>query len=281
MKESSQQGSTASAVILSSILLFSQLANAQIITLTDPNGPNSLVQVQTSGSGAGMFNWTVDGHDYLANQWFWYRVGASGGESRIDTISAPTITTPDAQTLYTRYNNGSYGVEVDYVLTGSSLGSGHSQINESISITNGTGSTLDFHFFQYSDFDLGASDGVKLTRSLPDNLWQKADQTNSLGASLSESIGTVVPHATHAEAGLFNTTLNALNDANPSTLNDVAGAGPGDVTWAFEWDLSIAPGSSVLISKIKTLQVPEPSIVTLAVLGVAGLALRRRQQSGK
>jgi hypothetical protein len=53
------------------------------------------------------------------------------------------------------------------------------------------------------------------------------------------------------------------------------------VTWAFEWDLSIAPGSSVLISKIKTLQVPEPSIVTLAVLGVAGLALRRRQQSGK
>ena len=55
--------------------------------------------------------------------------------------------------------------------------------------------------------------------------------------SLSETV--VTPGATHGEAGLFPQTRNNLNDANPTTLNDIAGpAGPGDVTWALEWDLT-------------------------------------------
>jgi hypothetical protein len=251
-------------------------ASGQIVTMSDIN---SVVQVNT-GNQAGMFNWTVDGHNYLAQQWFWYRIGTNGGEHSIDTISAPTITTPDGRTLYTRYNNGSYGVEVDYQLTGFSVGSGHSQVNESISITNSSASTLDFRFFQFSDFNLSASDGVILSRNIPDNLWQKAIQTNSAGGALNEQV-TVAPHATHAQADTSANLLSLLNDANPTTLNDVAGAGPGNVAWAFEWDLSIAPGSSVLISKLKTLQVPEPSVAALLVAGAAGLVMRNRRQTRK
>jgi hypothetical protein len=251
-------------------------ASGQTINLTDAN---SVVQVSTSSS-AGMFNWLVDGVDPLVQQWFWFRVGGAGGEAPINTISAPTITTPDAKTLYTRYNNGAFGVEVDYVLTGFSIGSGKSQLNESITITNGTGSPLDFHLFQYSDFDLSGSDGVLLSRNIPDNLWQKAIQTNSSGGSLSEQV-TIAPHANRAQASLFPVLLNSLNDGGPTTLNDVAGAGPGDATWAFQWDFTIDPFSSLGISKLKTLQVPEPSIVALVFAGVAGLALRSRWQGRK
>src|SRR5947208_16029987 len=75
--------------------------DAQIITLVNNN---SVAQVNTA-SQAGMFNWLIDNRNVLNQQWFWYRVGSLGPEASIDTISAPSITTPNARTLYTRYNN--------------------------------------------------------------------------------------------------------------------------------------------------------------------------------
>src|SRR5881392_3003563 len=81
-------------------------SQAQVVTLTHNN---SVAQINT-GSSAGMFNWFVEGQDQLAQQWFWYRVGNTA-EAAINTISAPTITTPDARTLYSSYFNGAYGVE--------------------------------------------------------------------------------------------------------------------------------------------------------------------------
>jgi hypothetical protein len=257
-----------SVVAVQGFLVSSQ---AQVITLVNNN---STAQVDTA-SQSGMFNWFVDGHDYLAQQWFWYRVGSSGPESAINTISAPSITTPNAQTLYTRYNNGSYGVEVDYVLTGFAPGSGQSHVTESISITNGTAQPLNFHFFQYSDFDLGAADTVQLGKSLG-GLFNEADQSGG-GTLFSET--DVTPGANHGEASLFPTTLNELNDGATTTLNDNAGpVGPGDATWALQWDFTIAPGSSVGISKQKILTVPEPSCVALVSAGLAICALGRRKK---
>jgi hypothetical protein len=47
-----------------------------------------------------------------------------------------------------------------------------------------------------------------------------------------------------------------------------------------EWDIIIAPGSSIGITKDKFLQVqvPEPSAMALVCIGLLGLALRRRNQ---
>ncbi|MDB6109574.1 MAG: hypothetical protein JWR69_1324, partial [Pedosphaera sp.] len=60
-----------------------------------------------------------------------------------------------------------------------------------------------------------------------------------------------------------------------------SGIGPGNVTWALQWDLTIAAGGTALISKDKYLEiiVPEPSTFALTGLGLAAFLLLRRRQS--
>lgn len=250
---------------------------AQIVTLTDNN---SVARINTASS-AGMFDWIVDGSDQLAQQWFWFRVGAAGGEAPINTISAPSIVTPTARNLSTTYNNpGAYSVKVDYQLNGATPGSGTSGMNESVTILNQSASPLSFHFYQYTDFDLvGGPNSVQLSKNNFTGLYSTADQV-APGITFQESL--VTPGANHGEATLFPATLNSLNDGNPTTLTDVNTAGPGDTAYAFEWDLTIAANSSFVINKSLSLQltpVPEPSALALISVGLAGLALRKRRSS--
>lgn len=238
---------------------------AQIITLTD-NGSTALIN---TSSQAGMFNWSAGAVNQLKQQWFWFRVGPSGPESSINTISAPTITQTVPYQATTRYNNSTLGVEVSYLLTG---GVASSTLSETIAVVNNTAADLDLHFFQYMDFDLGGTPGgqsVVLNSSLA-----RARQT--LLSTGGFAFETAIQNATHREAALLGDTLGRLNDANPTLLNDnlTATAGLGeDVTFAFEWDWTIAAGDSRIISKIVT--VPEPSAIALMALGLVGFILRR------
>jgi hypothetical protein len=96
---------------------------------------------------------------------------------------------------------------------------------------------------------------------------------------LSETVTS--PGANRAEVGLFPQTLNALNDGGKTDLGNIGGPLTGDVTWAFQWDLVIAPGTSAQISKDKylTVLVPEPSALALLAIGAVGYALSRRRQA--
>jgi len=87
--------------------------------------------------------------------------------------------------------------------------------------------------------------------------------------------------ANYGEAAVYGQTLSELNSASYYTLNDNASAGPGDVTWAFQWNTTIDPGATFNITKDKGLSiqlVPEPSTVALIALGMGalGLSLRRK-----
>jgi|ERR1051325_1044843 hypothetical protein len=253
------------------------VCRAQLVTLFDQNASATINLTPSAANGGGMTNWIIDGQNELAQQWFWFRIGSSGPESPISSISAPIFSTPNARTLYSSYNNGAYGVTIQYLLTGSAPGQGKSDISEQISITNATAAPMQFHFFQYSDFDLGGAGGdtVTLGKNLR-GLFNEADQTDGV-TQLSETV--VTPGGNHGEAAFFNSTLTKLSDGNPDTLNDNMNAGPGDVTWAFEWDLTIDPFSSKGISKDKYIQItPEPSSFGLLALGFFGFLLRRRKQ---
>jgi hypothetical protein len=247
-------------------------------TLTDHNS----TAVINPSAQTGMYNWTVDGVDQLNQQWFWYRVGTTGGQSSIDTISAPTITTPAANIITMSYQNASFQVNLSYTLTGGSAGSGFSDISESISIFNKSTTTpLDFHFFQYSDFDLGGTSAGDVGQYLGTGKVTQYDTTSP--SMLSETVSSRLPN--HYQVALFPTIKTGLNGGTPFTLSDTpavnSSVGPGDVTWGFEWDLTIAANGSVVWSKDKTISkngVPD-SGTTIMLLGAAlsGLALLRRR----
>jgi len=234
------------------------------VTLTDEN---STVTIDPSTSQAGVNAWNVDGVNQLYQQWFWYRIGSTGGQSSIDTISPPVVNLIAPEQVDITYANNQLRVQIEYDLTGGSPGSGTADLSEIVRITNLSGAPLSLHFFQYSDFDLGGNfdgDSVTLTRNL-------ALQTKP-GIELSESV--VTPGASRLEADLFPNTLLNLNNTAGYNLNNVAAAGPGDVTWAYQWDRVLGVDGTYIISKDKHLEaipIPEPS--TLAIAGLAGLGL--------
>jgi hypothetical protein len=141
---------------------------------------------------------------------------------------------------------------------------------------NTSGSALVFHFFEYSNFALGLtpSDLVSFTDS--NNVFQSGS-FGSVSEDAAATGGSGFPAPMHHEANVFANTLTSLTSGT-YTLNDVTNAGPGDVTWAFEWDLPIAANGTTVFSKNIVVQVPEPGTVGLVVAGFAGLCLMRRRR---
>jgi hypothetical protein len=268
--QGSKLGRVASLAIGAVVLAGAPLAPAATITLV--NG-NSSVDFDTS-TQAGMHNWVIDGQDVLKKQWFWYRVG-NNPEASIDTLTENFANTFDLRdgdgfvdALSVRNTAaGLFRIDTTYTLSGGSPGSA-ADIGEQIKITNLSGAPLDFHFYQYVDLDLSPADVVVFPNA---NTISQAGP----GGIASETVDTPVPN--HREPNLFNATLTKLNDGLPTTLNDAAGAGPGDVTWAFEWDVTIPVGGSYQISKDKQVTLPEPGSLAMLALGAGAMLVRRRR----
>lgn len=258
-------------------------AQAQIVL----HDANSTARIDPT-SQAGMFHWDIQGQNQLQKQWFWFGVGG-GPVHSIDTISAPTVAPIGPNEAKITYANANFNVAVDYLLTGGSVvpagQHANADIGEAIKIVNTSGAPLQFHFYQYSYFNLlgQSADTVQLGQNLH-GLFNEASQNND-GVALSETVTT--PGANHGEVGFFTggvgDTLGKLNSGGPVTLgppNFSGPIGPGAVTWAFEWDFLINPGASANISKDKYLDivVPEPSTAALIGLGFAGMACLKRRR---
>ena len=248
-------------------------ANAQV-TLTNQN---SVVTINPNQNAplisAGMNSWTVDGVNELFQQAYWYRIGATGGEALVNTISAPVITPAGANSVNIQYLNNLIRLDINYTLIGGAIGSGTSDVSEVTRVTNVSAAAYTLHLFEYDDFDLGTSfsdDSAQLVNS--STIRQFDAQTNAL-------VGTV-PVPSHWQIAVSGPIFNSLIDANPTTLTDSGSPfGPGDATFAFQWDVTIAPGDTFLMSKNKLIDQVIPEPVSLVSLGAFGLlALRRRKK---
>lgn len=245
---------------------------SQAILLVDNNSSTDIDPT----SMAGQYSWITDGTENIFQQWFWYRIGDSGPEASIDTIATPLVSVADVdfdpgdETLNLRYANASLQIDLTMVLSGGTLGSGVSDLGELITITNLGDSALDFHFFQYVDFDLGFDDLDDSVSLVNGNTFI---QTDGGSGWISETADA--PAAARYEANYYSATLDKLTDLDADVLNMVASAGVGDVTWAFQWDFELAPDDSYIISKDKHLEIPEPA--TLVLLGLGGLLIRSKK----
>jgi hypothetical protein len=255
-------------------MLQAGVSHADIVTLSD-NGSEATVNL---GSSAGMSAWTVTGlpagyENQLNQQWFWFRVG-NGLAAPINDISAATYFLTGNNQLSATYANADVSVTIKYKLTGGGIG--QADISEGITIQNLHPLTpMDFHFYQYSDFNLlnsGAGDSINL---LSDYVVQWKGDTQ-----IAESI--VAPEASHFEAnvvGASDSTLAkfastpglVLDDSKTEVYN-------ADVTWAFQWDYMNLTTESIAKDKLISITfVPEPSIAALMGVGVL-LLLRRRSK---
>jgi hypothetical protein len=252
----------AAAVGMFCLLAVAPAKGALIVTLSDMN---ATAQINLD-SQAGMSNWTVDGINNLNQQWFWYRVGNAGPERSIDTLTR-TTTLLGTNTLTVTYVGAGFAIDIAYTLMGGTAASATADIAETIRVRNTGPSPVNFHFFQYSDFDLMNTPNDD-TVQINDVVARQWDPT----LSLSET--SAIRQANHAEVNSPTALLAKLNDALANDLSDSIGPlGPGNVAWAFQWDQDIAAGRTFIISKDKqvTLTVPEP--LTLALLAAGGLTL--------
>ncbi len=260
------------AIILFCAICFPRAGRSAVFTLSDGN---ATATVENTG-GAGMYDWKVDGVDYLQMQWFWLRIGESGPESRLDSLPfirgglSDTNGDDTLETLYLQYASTKIKVELTFMLR-RPAGSGTSGIVESIAITNVSSSSLNLHFFQYVDLDLYGSrvnDSVEITGGNTATQW--FDRIRC-----AEAVATPAP--SHFQVGMAHDILNSLQDQQPTTLSDASGPiGPGNLTWAFQWDATLAAKGKLLISKDKQI-VPEPATLALLMLGSLAAVIRRRK----
>jgi PEP-CTERM motif len=272
-------GAVCLTVITAGLLLFSGSGLAQIYTLTD-GGSTAIVNAGNTGT-LGMNNWTVGGQNQLNQQWFW--VSVNGGYAQpINQIGTLTPNQVAPNDLQLSYAGSPLTVNAEYVLSGNGVGSGSADIMEYLSVVNNGVSPITLSFYQYSNFNLLGNNNNTVSLSGGPGGWTGAQQTTGGpgGSGLAEVIDA--PNASFGEAALVGQTLNELNTVANLNLNNNPSAGPGDVTWAFQWTAVLQGGQSLDIIKDKGVSisaVPEPSTLAIIALGLGACGLARRRQS--
>lgn len=242
------------------IIVMADCTTAQAtVELTDGN---STALFETD-SCLGMCSWTVDGVEELNQQWFWYRVGDTGKENPLSTLKQTGITFTSRE-LNVQYSHPDFTVTVDFLLEGGAPSSGQANVRETVTITNIGSETLNFHFFQYVDFDADAN---------YDASWQTTwgEVAIQLGNKGSVAATLASPIPSHYQVAICPDLLADLSDEHPTTLTDILGTFFGDLTYALQWDLLISPSGSAQISVNKVTvwestcgQQPSPTPIVMA-----------------
>lgn len=252
-------------IMLAGLVASVGVGNAQAFTMTDGNA------VVDGDSAVGLYNWFTDGVDDLFNQDYYYRIGMNP-EAQISTIGNAVVNQLAPNIVNVAYTDAVLRVDITYTLIGGAPGSGTSEIGEIIRVQNLTNSAMSFHLFEYDDFDLAGTAGGDSAMLLNGStIMQWENLTTAM-------VGTVPPFD-RWEIASFPTILAKLTDGVPDDLaNGTSPLGPGDMTFAMQWDRVIGPNGTFLMSKNKRIEVvPEPASLAALGLGFAALLRRRRK----
>jgi hypothetical protein len=250
-------------VVVATIFVGYATAFSHAATILTDN--NSTATIDPT-SQAGMYQWTVDGKNYLAKQWFWYSID-SGPLKSLDTLTSTLLSSSANEALYQLSDGANFEVKLACILLGGAAGTGEASITEQFYLTNKNATSETVHFFQYSDFNLSTSDTVKF---LSPNYVQQIGGGVIFGEDGSYAEELTNNRLKHHQAGIGSTILDALNAGPAMNLTDANGPLTGDANWAFQWDV-VVPGNGasnpITIIKNLSIAVPEPASMTLLCLG--------------
>jgi len=253
-------------------------AQAQLVLMEDGN---SLTRFDPD-TQAGQYEWRVNGTNHMFQQWFWMRAAGDLSERSMDSLTKnfQQITDtnfgddPRPDTLNIGYTepgaNPRYSVVSTFTLRGGPNGQTLSDIAETLNVRNISGAPLSFSFFQYADFDVGGTAGGDTGQILFGRIPQQWD------GNIFTTEAVTTPAPSRWQVAAWPAIRNSLNDGGITNLTNGSGpVGPGDLAWALQWDVVLAPGEELLISKDKQIM-PAPG--SLSLIGLAGLAALRRRR---
>lgn len=245
---------------------FVSSAFSQVVNLVDNGASVRII-------GGGEFSGVVDqwrmggGADHISEQGYWFRADGDNFERRLGLLGQTSFSQFLPNYAVFGYTSNVFDVTIRYLLTGSA---NSSDLAEVVTITNKSNNRRSFTLFEYDDFDLdGDFSGDTATKLNSSTIKQFKGLTSvTVGA-------TPIPNLT--EVAGFPSILTELSDNNVDNLDpSLITFGPGDATFAMQWNFGLEAGQSVQMSKNKILVVPEPA--TLAALGIGAVALIRRRR---
>ena len=224
---------------------------------------NSVLQINPTDDH-GVFSWEVDGIELLYQQWFWVRLGASGPQTSLDTLSAPLGIALSPSNATINYVAAPLNVNLGFLLQGGAQGSDASGLAEVLSVQNTTNSAIALYVFQYANFDLAGFEGAD-TISFPttNSVVQQGGNT-----TLTETVQSPPPD--FWEASFYPLTLDKITGSSPATLADtITPPSAGDQTFAYEWDVTLAPGQTLTINATQSIQPVKPVVTPSIAVSIS------------
>lgn len=242
-------------------------APARSITISD-----GIASITADNTHGGLTAFVTGGTDHLYQSEYYYRTDAMTQENRLvgfGTAYVTSVSSPDATTITVLGSTPELDFKLDYRLNNGVL------VPE-IEITNTTASQYDLSIFNYQDWDVdGSANGDRLA-------WDGAQMTISQVGNGTEIVVMPVNAPSATQASAYAGLRTSLRNNSITNLTDGAGLpfGPGDATFAFQFDFTLMASEMYKIAYV----VPEPPRLGLVAMGLLGLAWagrRRRVQAGE
>ncbi len=261
-------------IVLIQLLLIltclTSIAEAKNWTLRDAANIDTLVKIDDSTSAlTGLNSFTVDTVERVFQQWFWYRVGPSDAEQSLDLLPKKVASSqPTPTSLQTSYTlAGQFDISALYELTSYPLGAGKASLKKTITITNTSAAVLDYHLFEYSDYDLsdadtiiGDSDNIEVHNF---KLYQNGAQADGSGVTYTHD-SSLPPSSYDLDDGSLS-LRDSLRDIDPTNFSipqTPYGYG-SDKQFVKQWDLTIPAGQSVTFTITDSFYPTKPVTATL------------------
>ncbi|WP_310476265.1 PEPxxWA-CTERM sorting domain-containing protein [Sandarakinorhabdus sp.] len=160
-------------------------------------------------------------------------------------------------------------------------------LSKTVSFTNLSAAAIDFHLFDYTDFDIRFNALTQLDTARLVSPGRIITSSSSIPFSIDASAQVA---ADRYQISNFITPYFQffIDQDGPTTLPNTPALGaefpatPGDTAFAFQWSRMIAPGDSFTVGQVArylpTSSVPEPAnwAYFIAGFGLIGIAARRR-----